>query len=215
LRHYQPQGALGGMRILENTQPLIVHLIKKLNADVSRNEQIELYPFPVNQPPNIAYLRGVYLRLSDISANSPKVPYNLAFTEKENMNNIFEGVAEGESNEAVESSVLNQQWKQYEAPKDLVTEMARQLQMIHDLPYTPVVRNASFKDWGDDPFGGGWNSWNIGVNSMEVKHKIVNPIDGCPLFICGEAYSDGQGWGEGALQTAGYVLKKLEHCTCT
>lgn len=467
---------LGGMRILENNQPLIVNLINELNANLSGHEQIELYPFPVNQPPNIAYLRGVYLRLSDISANSPKVPYNLAFTEKENMNNIivnaieqivpgitntglnneerlemtheaefngkplyqqgfwnvlyrvisgeayqfsmdsggydsimvnwnaadaipwflsdfgispiykgfkkgfqqvpitlgrlfeqmggtielnskldafnwkdgsfelivngkartasqlilamprrsldllsptcpllqqielltnsvtprplfkvfttyaspwwlaagvksgrsvtdlpvrqtyywpnndgspaltgksmllasyddgsnvgfwdglrparkktwaegrshvhmqnpFEGVAEGESNEAVENSSLNQHWKQYEAPKALVTEMARQLQIIHNLPYTPVVRNASFKDWGDDPFGGGWNSWNIGVNSMEVKHKIINPIDGCPLFICGEAYSDGQGWVEGALQTADYVLNKFEHNT--
>lgn len=30
-----------------------------------------------------------------------------------------------------------------------------------------------------------------------------------PLYICGEAYSDAQGWVEGALQTADMVLDQL------
>lgn len=115
-----------------------------------------------------------------------------------------------QSVEGAESSTgLNQTWSQYKAPKRMIREMVRQLQKVHDLSFTPVVRNASFKDWGDDPFGGGWNSWNIGVNSEVVKRKIVNPIPGCPLFICGEAYSDGQGWVEGALQTADMMLQKM------
>jgi monoamine oxidase len=29
-----------------------------------------------------------------------------------------------------------------------------------------------------------------------------------PLYICGEAYSDAQGWVEGALQTADMMLAK-------
>lgn len=469
---------LGGMRILENTQHLIVNLITELNAQLSQQEQIELYDFPVNQPQNIAYLRGVYLRLADMSNNSPKVPYNLSFLERENMNGIlvnaieqivpgitdaglttedrlrmtheaefggkplyqqgfwnvlsrvisseayqfsmdsggydsilvnwnaadaipwfledfgispqykgfrfgfqqvpitlgrffeelggtiqlnaklsafdwndkqggfdlminnqeayhadqlilamprrsldllapscpplqqpdvqtligsvtprplfkvfttyaspwwlaagvqsgrtvtdmpvrqtyywplndgkpalegksmllasyddgtnigfwdglrpqrkkgwldgktqstskkmFKGIDEGDENPGTPPLGLNQTWDQYEAPDEMVTEMSRQLQTIHDLSYTPTVRNASFMDWGQDPFGGGWNSWNIGVNSEEVKHKITNPIEGMPLYICGEAYSDGQGWVEGALQTADIMLKKFE-----
>lgn len=104
---------------------------------------------------------------------------------------------------------LNQEWKDYVAPREMVAEVARQLQQMHNLDYTPKVRSASFRDWGEDPYGGGWNSWNIGVKSWEVKEKIVHPIDGCPLYICGEAYSDGQGWVEGALQTAEIMLKKL------
>jgi monoamine oxidase len=92
----------------------------------------------------------------------------------------------------------------------MIAEMAKQLRQIHALEYTPIVRNASFRDWGEDPFGGGWNSWNIGVNSEEVKHKIVHPIDDCQLYICGEAYSDGQGWVEGALQTAELMLAKFK-----
>ena len=65
---------------------------------------------------------------------------------------------------------------------------------------------------GDDPFGGGWNSWNIGVKSWDVKKKVTQPIKGCPLYICGEAYSDAQGWVEGALQTADIVLARLGIC---
>jgi monoamine oxidase len=88
----------------------------------------------------------------------------------------------------------------------MVIEIARQLRQMHDLDYTPIVRSAAFRDWGEDPYGGGWNSWNIGVKSWEVRDQIVHPIADCPLYICGEAYSDAQGWVEGALQTADIML---------
>lgn len=100
-------------------------------------------------------------------------------------------------------------WCQYLAPRRMVAEVARQLAVIHGLTYTPEVQNAAFRDWGDDPFGGGWNSWNIGVKSWEVKEKIIQPLDDRPMYICGEAYSDAQGWVEGALQTADMLLEKL------
>ena len=105
-------------------------------------------------------------------------------------------------------------WARHKAPARMVKEVARQLGQIHGLTYTPEVLSASFRDWGDDPFGGGWNSWNIGVRSWEVKREITEPFSGnaggkIPLYICGEAYSDAQGWVEGALQTADFVLQKL------
>ena len=44
----------------------------------------------------------------------------------------------------------------------MVAEVARQLAVIHGLTYTPEVCNAAFRDWGDDPFGGGWNrKWRV------------------------------------------------------
>jgi monoamine oxidase len=100
-------------------------------------------------------------------------------------------------------------WFDYKAPRRMVAEIARQLATMHGLSYTPEVKNAAFRDWGDDPYGGGWNSWNIGVKSWEVKQQITQPMGDKPLFICGEAYSDAQGWVEGALQTANLVLHKF------
>lgn len=100
-------------------------------------------------------------------------------------------------------------WFAYKASRRMVGEVVRQLSAIHGLAFTPEVRHAAFRDWGTDPFGGGWNSWNIGVKSWEVKARIVKPFDDTPLFICGEAYSDAQGWVEGALQTADLMLDKL------
>lgn len=111
--------------------------------------------------------------------------------------------------ETADNEALNQNWHQYKAPRKMVEELSRQLKKIHDLDYTPMVYSASFRDWGEDPYGGGWNSWNIGVKSWEVKEKIVHPIDNCSLYICGEAYSDAQGWVEGALQTADLMLAQF------
>jgi monoamine oxidase len=47
------------------------------------------------------------------------------------------------------------------------------------------------------------------VRSWEVKKAIVQPADEVPMYICGEAYSDAQGWVEGALQTAEDMLSRL------
>lgn len=110
---------------------------------------------------------------------------------------------------AADAAVDDNPWARYQAPRRMVEEVNRELGLIHGLTYTPDVRNAAFRDWGDDPFGGGWNSWNIGVKSRDVKHRIVQPLNDRPLYICGEAYSDAQGWVEGALQTADLMLAKF------
>lgn len=105
--------------------------------------------------------------------------------------------------------VADPEWEANQAPVDMVREVQRQLGLIHGMAYVPPARNAAFRDWGDDPFGGGWNSWNIGVDSRRVKMDILQPAPGAPVYICGEAYSDAQGWVEGALQTADLMLEKL------
>lgn len=73
---------LGGMRILPTVQPLIYDLIQELNALLPAPEQIELYCFPVDELQNIAYLRGVYLRLKDFTTEPDKVPYRLNFLDR-------------------------------------------------------------------------------------------------------------------------------------
>lgn len=108
----------------------------------------------------------------------------------------------------IAAAEASDEWNKYPAPAAMVAEIQRQLAVVHGLQFTPKVFAASFKDWGDDPFGGGWNNWNIGVKSAEVMNQILKPVDDAPVHICGEAYSNAQGWVEGALETADAMLEK-------
>ena len=49
---------------------------------------------------------------------------------------------------------------------------------------------------------------NIGVKSWEVIAKIAKPVANAPVYVVGEAYSDAQGWVEGALRSAEIVLTR-------
>lgn len=100
-------------------------------------------------------------------------------------------------------------WCDHLAPRRMVEEAARQLAEVHGLPEPPEIIDAVFHDWQGDPFGGGWHFWRIGVRGDQVAQRMVNPIDGVPLYICGEAYSNLKGWVEGALETADLVLARF------
>lgn len=109
------------------------------------------------------------------------------------------------------------QWEDYPATKGMSDEMTRQLAKIHGVnnPKDIEPESVCFKDWSDDPFGGGWNFWNIGVKSPEVMQSIIQPCKDdknvlIPLYICGDAYSNWQGWVEGALETANMVLERFK-----
>ena len=80
-----------------------------------------------------------------------------------------------------------------------------------NLPATMEPLAGAAMDWGTDPFGGGYNTWNVGVNVASVYGNILNPRPMANagsgttgtggLFIVGEGYSVLQGWVEGALWT--------------
>jgi len=88
----------------------------------------------------------------------------------------------------------------------MVAEAHRQLKEVHGVAEAPEPYVAAFRDWGDDPYGGGWHSWNIGVDTAAVMPRVVKPVPDEEVYICGESYSTYQGWVEGALQTAEMML---------
>src|SRR4029077_16914838 len=90
----------------------------------------------------------------------------------------------------------------------MVRELHRELMIMHGVSDAPAPYAAIYHDWIDDPFGGGVNFWNIGVKSWEVIPKIAKPVASAPVYVVGEAYSDAQGWVEGALRSAAIVLHK-------
>lgn len=108
-----------------------------------------------------------------------------------------------------ESQFPAQEWQQHPAPALMVKEAHRQLLAMHNVEDTPERRpySAAYRDWGDDPFGGGANFWRQYVNSRQVSRRIVQPVKDVPVYICGEAYSHAQGWVEGALMTAEDLLQ--------
>lgn len=99
-------------------------------------------------------------------------------------------------------------WRTNRAPEIMVAEMHRELVEMHGLRYAPEPYAAAYRDWSDDPYGGGVHFWNVGFNSTEVMNRMTQPLEGFPCYICGEAYSQGQTWAEGALQTAELVLQQ-------
>ncbi|MFY9826042.1 MAG: NAD(P)/FAD-dependent oxidoreductase [Thermoanaerobaculia bacterium] len=100
----------------------------------------------------------------------------------------------------------SENWKTYRASHAMVEEAHRQLVQMHGVSYAPEPYDAAYRDWAEDPYGGGVNFWRIHERSWEVMPRMVNPVPGLPVYVCGEAYSQEQGWVEGALQTAEIML---------
>jgi hypothetical protein len=99
-------------------------------------------------------------------------------------------------------------WDKCLAPEDMVRDAVRQVREMHGLRSIPEPYAAAFHDWSDDPYGGGAHLWNIGSPSWELAPRIIQPVNGVPVYIVGEAYSDRQGWVEGALRTSEMLLQQ-------
>ncbi|MEM7372586.1 MAG: FAD-dependent oxidoreductase [Bacteroidota bacterium] len=69
------------------------------------------------------------------------------------------------------------------------------------------------RDWGLEPYGAGCHAWRPNCKSWEVRERIQafallgnDKVNKKNIHICGEAYSDYQGFIEGALRTANKVI---------
>ncbi len=67
---------------------------------------------------------------------------------------------------------------------------------------------AVFQDWSVDPYGGGWHYYAVGHDGVADSAAMLKPLPGRALYVCGEAYSQAQGWVEGALERAETMLQK-------
>ena len=78
------------------------------------------------------------------------------------------------------------------------------------------IAEYGIRAWGLKPYGGGAHAWKPEVKSWEVIDRLRSfslPNDSQDrqnVHICGEAYSDYQGFIEGALRTAEGVLDVIE-----
>jgi monoamine oxidase len=70
------------------------------------------------------------------------------------------------------------------------------------------------RDWGREPYGAACHLWKPGVQSWKVMEALTAfpLIEGAApnVHICGEAFSDYQGFMEGAVRTAHRVMTQIQ-----
>lgn len=97
----------------------------------------------------------------------------------------------------------------YTATQSMVESAQKQIEEIHGQRKLPMPYSAIFHDWSDDPYGGGWHEWKAGFRYDQIITKMVKPLDDENVYIIGEAYSNNQGWVEGALETSNDMMKRF------
>jgi monoamine oxidase len=93
-----------------------------------------------------------------------------------------------------------------EPPREMLAEVTRQMSTLHGIR-VPEPYWALLMDWRGRPFGGASHRWAVGARSWEVIPRMRRPLPGLGLHVCGEAWSDCQGWVEGGLRSAERVLQ--------
>ena len=95
---------------------------------------------------------------------------------------------------------------------DRATAFFKQLFDTHYVP-TPVLTSCriwagqtTFTEASSKQFGYGVHQWALQADDKQVMQDLIEPLPN--LYTCGEAYSDYQGWVEGALRSANLVLGK-------
>ncbi len=94
-----------------------------------------------------------------------------------------------------------------QASQMMVDELMNQLKEVHGIDIAhPYV--TWFRDWTDDPYGAGYHAWKAGYSVKDVMPYMRKPMGNENIHIIGEAYSDQQGWVEGAFCEAEKMLQE-------
>jgi monoamine oxidase len=96
---------------------------------------------------------------------------------------------------------------EFSATQEMVDVANRQVAEVHALPEIDAPYAAVYHTWNEDPYGGGWHEWKAHYRLDQIMCRMRKPVADEDIHIVGEAYSYGQGWVEGALDTAESTLQ--------
>jgi hypothetical protein len=123
----------------------------------------------------------------------------------------FSSDMQKESNESQPKTV-------YAASQAVVKQASTFFKEIFNTSYIPEPVFTSARIWqgsttfnvkDSEQFGYGVHQWGIGADDREVIARLAQPFgDEQAIFTCNEAYSDYQGWVEGALRSTNVMLEK-------
>lgn len=91
--------------------------------------------------------------------------------------------------------------------------LERAIQTTFDRTELPEIVEWGIRDWSLPPYGGGAHLWEPGVDTEQVMRTLEAFSLGSAqanVHICGEAYSNCQGFMEGALRSAERVLAAID-----
>nr|HRC62593.1 FAD-dependent oxidoreductase [Dehalococcoidia bacterium] len=75
------------------------------------------------------------------------------------------------------------------------------------------VLSFGIHDWSAEAFGGAAHCWKPGVDSTQVRARLrAFALEGSSVanvHVCGEAYSDFQGFIEGSLRSANHAVESV------
>lgn len=95
----------------------------------------------------------------------------------------------------------------HQATQVMVDEAMNQIRELHGNVNIPSPYVTWYKDWGKDPYGGGYHAWKANYDVDAMMKFMRQPMPTERIHICGEAYSDQQGWVEGAFCVAENMLE--------
>jgi monoamine oxidase len=104
--------------------------------------------------------------------------------------------------------------KRLRAEAPMVADLLQHLQHMHGVN-VPTPTKIVYKQWASEAYGGAYHSWNAGTRPWEVAPAMLQPLrdtpgsEDIPIYLCGEAYSQHQGWIQGALETSEAMLRLL------
>ena len=111
---------------------------------------------------------------------------------------------------------VNTIYPNYEhARKVMVEEVMSQVREMHgNAIEIPEPYTSAYKDWTKDPYGAGYHAWKAEYKVWEVMPFMRHPQQAERIFIAGEAYSDQQGWVEGAFCVAEHIMREQYGLSC-
>ena len=97
----------------------------------------------------------------------------------------------------------------------MVAELMKELRELHGPAITiPEPYTSAYKNWTNDPYGGGYHAWRDEYKVWEVMPYMRQPDKEERIFIVGEAYSDQQGWVEGAFCVTEHIMREKYGLEC-
>lgn len=96
-------------------------------------------------------------------------------------------------------------------PRAGAMEMAKlahdKIMQVVGVENAPEPYYAHFQNWTKDPWGAGWHAFTAGHSDNELIPQILQPLPQETIYICGECWSNVQGWVQGALNTSEVMLQ--------